>query len=194
MLENFRDKVDREPSCEGSPLGEQASISLPALFLFYGLALGVGWVWGESPERWFVCRFVDVALGVGVGLGLVGLSLLYRHFSLSAQTLELELRRALGRIGKKEIACYTVLSALGEEVFFRGAMQGSFGLVLTAVIFGFLHGGFRSKLLPWSVFALGAGFAFGWMMDWTGSLCAPIIAHGLVNGINLTRISRLECK
>jgi membrane protease YdiL (CAAX protease family) len=34
------------------------------------------------------------------------------------------------------------------------------------------------------------GFAFGWLYEWTGHLVAPIVAHALVNGINLPRLAR----
>ena len=37
---------------------------------------------------------------------------------------------------------------------------------------------------------LAMGLAFGWLYEWTGQLLAPIVAHTVVNGINLPRLAR----
>lgn len=79
-----------------------------------------------------------------------------------------------------------LLTAFGEEIFFRGTLQraaASSGAATTAIwvvaiIFSAMHlqfYGFVPRLL------LGAWF--GYLLYWTGSLYVPIFAHFLNNGI-----------
>ena len=46
------------------------------------------------------------------------------------------------------------------------------------------------EFLPWTGFAIGAGFLFGALFVWTGNLLAPVTAHVVVNGVNLPRLVR----
>jgi membrane protease YdiL (CAAX protease family) len=48
----------------------------------------------------------------------------------------------------------------------------------------------RKELLPWTGFAILAGFVFAGLFAWTGNLLAPICAHVLVNGVNLPLLAR----
>lgn len=78
-----------------------------------------------------------------------------------------------------------VLAGLGEELFFRGAMQNIFAshpmsahlaIWLTAMIFSLMHGqmvGFVPRML------LGAGF--GYAVRWTGSTWTAVCCHVLNN-------------
>lgn len=79
-----------------------------------------------------------------------------------------------------------VLTGAGEELFFRGALQGLFSsrkganvhisIWLTAFIFSAIHFqfyGFVPRLL--------LGAYFGYLVYWTGSLWTPIIIHALNN-------------
>ncbi len=80
-----------------------------------------------------------------------------------------------------------VLTGIGEEVFFRGAMQSilvrMFGnrhaaVWVTAVIFSAVHFeffGFVPRLL--------LGAFLGYLVVWSGSLWLPILAHSLNNSI-----------
>ena len=73
-----------------------------------------------------------------------------------------------------------VLPAIGEELFFRGAVQGFFtqhknvfaGIWMAAFIFSAIHlqfYGFFPRLL--------LGAFFGYLVYWSGNLWVPIIAH-----------------
>lgn len=79
-----------------------------------------------------------------------------------------------------------ILTAFGEELFFRGALQRSLAssgknhlaIWLTAFIFSFMHlqfFGFVPRLI------LGAWF--GYLLYWTQSIYVPIIAHFINNGV-----------
>lgn len=85
------------------------------------------------------------------------------------------------------IAVIGILTGIGEEMFFRGALQRFFmhsyigpviSIWISAFIFSFMHFqffGFFPRLL------LGAWF--GYLLWWTGSLHASIIAHVLNNSV-----------
>ena len=85
----------------------------------------------------------------------------------------------------------TLGSAVGEELLFRGWLQSHFGLVVTSILFGACHGGFMGRFLPWSIASTFAGLMFGGMMQYTGSIVGPMIAHGVINGVGLT-LMRME--
>ena len=63
---------------------------------------------------------VDVGLGAGAGLVLIGLWALARRMLPSARRLEAELRHLLGPVESSEIFALAILSGLAEEIFFTG--------------------------------------------------------------------------
>jgi uncharacterized protein len=83
-----------------------------------------------------------------------------------------------------------LLSGFAEELFFRGAVQGSLGLWLGTAIFALVHTGPHRSFRLWTAFAAVAGLLFGGLFAWRGSLLAPIAAHVLVNAVNLRELSR----
>lgn len=127
----------------------------------------------------------DTLLGAGAGLAVVLLTWLVRDVG-PVKRLSDELKGALGGAPSSgAIAVIAVTSAVGEELLFRGALQPLLGLWLTALVFGFLHGGTRPRLYLWAIFAFAAGLLLGWLADWTGNLLAPILCHLTVNFFNL---------
>jgi membrane protease YdiL (CAAX protease family) len=58
------------------------------------------------------------------------------------------------------------------------------------VLFSLLHTGSGKHFRLWTVFAALAGALFGGLMLWRGNLLAPVLAHVLVNGVNLRRLAR----
>lgn len=73
------------------------------------------------------------------------------------------------------LACF---AAGGEEVFFRGAVQGRWGIVVGAVAFMLAHLGQKELRIIgfWSVFQ---GLGLGLLYRASGNLAVPVIAHGL---------------
>lgn len=71
-----------------------------------------------------------------------------------------------------------VSAGIGEELFFRGALQPKFGIVLTSVCFALLHTNYGLSFITLGVF--GMGMVFGWLRLKYGTV-APMITHGLVN-------------
>ena len=107
-------------------------------------------------------------------------------FNLMADVLGSEL---VG-LGRGDAVLLALASGIGEEMFFRGALQPAVGIVWASLIFGACHFLPRRELVLWSGYAVVMGLAFGWLFEATGHLAAPIAAHVLVNAVNLPRLAR----
>jgi membrane protease YdiL (CAAX protease family) len=86
---------------------------------------------------------------------------------------------------KRNLVLVSVFSGVGEEALFRGALQPVLGIVVTSILFGALHVGPDRRYLVWTLWAVGAGFLFGFLYEWTGGLLAPMTAHVLHNAATL---------
>jgi membrane protease YdiL (CAAX protease family) len=105
--------------------------------------------------------------------------------------LAAEVRGVLGFCSPSACFGLALASAVGEEVFFRGAMQPAVGLGLTSLAFGIVHVGPDRRFLLWTAFASVLGLGLGWLLEWTGSLLGCILAHFTINFLNLLQIMRL---
>lgn len=79
----------------------------------------------------------------------------------------------------------SVLSGVGEELLFRGALQPLVGVVISSLLFGLLHIGPDRRYLLWTVWAVAVGFLFAGLYEWTGGLLAPVVAHVAHNAVTL---------
>jgi membrane protease YdiL (CAAX protease family) len=139
-----------------------------------------------DPSRWWL----DVPVGVGVGLLLVALwEAVGRRFR-AARRFEQLLRDVLGSIDASQAIGLALLSGFAEELFFRGAVQQAWGFWIASALFAALHTGRERGLWVWTVFAALAGLLFGGLVLYTGNLLAPMIAHFVVNAVNLSRLVR----
>lgn len=138
-----------------------------------------------DPASWWI----DAGLGVVAGAGLLLVWLLVRRLFAAARRLEETLGRLLGPVRRDERVALALISAVAEEVAFRGALQGAIGLVPAAVIFALLHVGPGAPFRIWSAYALAGGLAFGWLAAAReGALLAPIVGHLVVNVVQLRRL------
>ena len=139
-----------------------------------------------DPSRWPI----DLALGLGAGLVLVGLWELVGRLFSSARRFEEMIGGILGSLDVGQAIGLAVLSGFAEELFFRGAMQEAWGFWIATALFAALHTGRQKGLWVWTVFALIAGLLFGGLVLYTGNLLAAMIGHVVVNAVNLTRLAR----
>ncbi|HEU4495079.1 MAG TPA: type II CAAX endopeptidase family protein [Rubrobacteraceae bacterium] len=156
--------------------------------LFYGSLTLVAVVW--ATLRGFDLRLavdsLSLALGIMSPLVTVSLGLLAYRLLPVLRTIAEELApRLLEGASRGTLVLISVLSGVGEEVFFRGAVQQEFGLVVASILFGVVHVGPDRRYLVWTVWALLAGFLFGVLYDVTGGLLAPILAHAGHNAATL---------
>jgi membrane protease YdiL (CAAX protease family) len=71
-----------------------------------------------------------------------------------------------------------ITAALGEELFFRGFLQGRWGLAAGALAFGLAHVG-RKDIRVVSAWAFVHGLIIGLCYRLSGNILVPMIAHGL---------------
>lgn len=69
-------------------------------------------------------------------------------------------------------------SRIGEELFFRGLIQGKWGVLAGAIAFGLGHIG-KKEIRVISYWSFAHGFWLGLFYYYSGDLSVPMIAHGL---------------
>jgi membrane protease YdiL (CAAX protease family) len=134
--------------------------------------------------------FFAVFAGLLVGLASIGVSELLTRWTDLGEGLADVLGEGLKGIGTGDAILLAFASGMAEEMLFRGALQPAVGLFWASVIFGACHFLPRKELALWSVYAVLMGFALGWLYQWTGQLLAPIVAHTVINAVNLPRLAR----
>ncbi|HET6304256.1 MAG TPA: CPBP family intramembrane glutamic endopeptidase [Myxococcota bacterium] len=174
-----------------------------ALILYTAMAV-VAWVWrralrgepllyaGGAPAGLDPIR--DVAIGLAAAILLVVLSRWLTLRTRAGEALARRLAETLGPLSLAEIAVLAAASGIGEELFFRGALQPRVGLVAASLLFGAAHLVPSRPLALWSVFACAAGLLFGALFERTGNLVAPIVAHAAVNALNLRWLVRRHAR
>jgi len=140
---------------------------------------GIGLGLFLDPRVWPV----DVGLGVAAALVLAGLWEIVQRRVPAAERLSRELAAAIGPIPVHEALALAVLSGLGEELFFRGALQGSVGLWWASAVFALLHTGPGRAFRVWTVLAAAAGLALGGLVIWRRDLLAAVVAHAAFNAV-----------
>lgn len=168
------------------------------LFAFLGegalLLVGLLWMlWRGLPLTWGEpVRATAAGLLTAGGLAAVQYVLL-RHAPAIAPVRSLrrlyrELLWPLFRASTPlEILAISVLAGVGEELFFRGAMQPTWGLIITSLMFGACHVGGRVTV-PLGIWAACTGALLGWLAIVTGGLTAPIVAHATYDALALSYI------
>jgi membrane protease YdiL (CAAX protease family) len=194
---------EKEPSeaRPDSPTPDPQGFVRSAL-IFYGLMGCAALLWrmaipGESilhPSLEAASRASSLSgavfAGLAVGALALGVSELLTRWTDLGDGLADVLGEGLAGIRTGDAILLALASGTAEEMLFRGALQPAVGLVWASLIFGACHFLPRRELILWSVYAVLMGLAFGWLYEWTGHLVAPIVAHTLVNGINLPRLAR----
>jgi membrane protease YdiL (CAAX protease family) len=160
--------------------------------LFWRMALPGESIFHPSIGAAATASSLPVAAFAGLMLGLaaVGVSELLTRWTDLGEALADVLGESLAGIGRGDAVLLALASGTAEEMLFRGALQPAVGIVWASMIFGACHFLPRKELALWSLYAVLMGFAFGWLYEWTGQLLAPIVAHTVVNAINLPRLAR----
>jgi membrane protease YdiL (CAAX protease family) len=158
-----------------------------AVGLTLALRDGVPW---EHPAPWLRLQPLEAtALSAFLGLVLavavvVATRLTVWRFSW-AQRLHLELRPIARGLVLWHVVIIAFFSSLGEELVFRGLVQPWLGLLPTAVVFGLCHQMPGPARWVWVCWATTVGLAFGAIFQASGSLVGPLLAHAVINAVNL---------
>jgi len=150
-----------------------------------GLLAAVAIVWIE----WRRLPFELGPVGRGLGVGLLAAAALgalnYAMLRLVPPVGPVRQIRALyretlrplfARVSLVEILGVSLAAGIGEELLFRGAVQGEWGLWVASVAFGLAHVGGRTSL-AFGLWAGVMGLGLGVLALATGGLLAPIVAH-----------------
>jgi membrane protease YdiL (CAAX protease family) len=139
------------------------------------------WLAFEPATRHVYSALLGVAFG---GLVVVSTRAAVNRFRW-AQRLHAALRPAASGMTPGSIVVIAALSAFGEELLFRGLLQPALGILPQAALFGVAHQIPGPSRWVWIAWATAVGLAFGAMFQLTGSLVGPLLAHALVNALNL---------
>jgi len=162
------------------------------------LALGWGSLRGQ-PNVWHLAGrdpavFTGILGGIAAGLLIVFASRMALYRFEWARSLHRDLRHMLFPLSDAEIVVLALASSIGEEMFFRGALLPAIGLAGSSAVFALLHIGPKARHLPWTASSFVVGLLFGAMFQWTGDLTGPIVAHFLVNFLNLRHLAQVELR
>jgi membrane protease YdiL (CAAX protease family) len=124
--------------------------------------------------------------GLGVALVVVALTRVGRRAWSAVDRAARELASLLGPIGWKEAWLIALASGVGEELLFRGALWPYLGLLGTTLLFGLVHVVPRRALWGYPLFAALVGLLIGLLREASGSVLPCVIAHVVVNGLNLS--------
>lgn len=158
-----------------------------ATALALALREGVPWV---HPSPWLVLSEpLALGLSAALGLALAGLLVVMTRLTVPrfdwARRLHAELRPVARDLTLVRIVLVAGFSSLGEELLFRGLLQPWLGLILTSILFGFVHQLPGPSRWIWVGWATLVGSALGAIYAATGSLLGPLLAHAVVNAVNL---------
>ncbi len=163
---------------------------LASLATALALALRDGVPWAHDAPWVALDPTLALATSAGLGLAVSLMVVLATRLTVTrcswAQRLHLELRPIAHGLTAWQIVLIAGLSSLGEELLFRGLLQPWIGLLPQAVLFGVAHQLPGPSRWVWVCWALMVGLAFGAIFAFTGSLLGPLLAHALINAVNLT--------
>ena len=110
------------------------------------LAIGWGFLRGDPdlfhhPDGWLhldvgMALAIGIPVGVAIGALFAWATRLAVRRTAFARRIPVEFRALFGPLAERDILLFSALSAVSEEIVFRGALQPILGLVLAALAFG----------------------------------------------------------
>lgn len=175
------------------PLSSRVLVGLTLAMEVPLFAIGYFWMRARGLDPVAELRPNEDGLALGVALGLAIAALSIGSLALAARVPALggwtsfvhgTLGNVLGPTSLPALAVLAVSAGLGEEVFFRGALQSAIGLVPTALIFGLAHVGIpRRDALPFFAYTVLVGLAFG-VARLSQPLFPLVVAHAAIDLID----------
>lgn len=165
--------------------------------IFYGAMFGAAALWRFLGNGTFVLRpelpRVSVGLEIALVLGLAALEVLLltvgSRVSRGIRNFENALGRVIGRPAWPEALLLAAVSALGEEAFFRGALQPAIGFWPATILFAAAHVPLRKELALWPLYALVVGTVLAGLRVLSGDVWGAVAGHFVVNAVGLVSIS-----
>jgi membrane protease YdiL (CAAX protease family) len=178
-------------------LGRDTRTTWPVAALFYGVMFGAAALWRFLADGSFVLRpafprdtvAVEMALVAALAVLEALLLTVGSRLSRGIRRFEKALARVIGRLSWPEALLLAVVSAVGEESFFRGALQPAIGFWPATIVFAAAHVPVRKELALWPLYALVVGIALGVLRSLSGDVWSAVVAHFLVNAVGLLSIA-----
>jgi membrane protease YdiL (CAAX protease family) len=164
--------------------------TMAGIAIVWSLLTGRPLFWiGDRPS--FGSIVLWLILGSILGVAVVVLSRIFLDQYEWAQSLSDWFAEVLGPITARDALILALLSGFAEEMLFRGAIQPTIGLIPTTILFGLCHWPPRKELRPWTALTAVLGLVFGIATELSGHLTAAIVAHFVINFINLSAIGKM---
>jgi len=129
------------------------------------------------------------SLGLVLGALLTAAGQAATRFTRWGRRLDALLARLVKGLHPADAVLLAALSALAEELVFRGILLPYLGLWGSSALFGLAHWIPRDGLWPWGMWAFVAGLILGQAALAMGGLLAPMVAHFVVNAVGLLLLS-----
>lgn len=165
--------------------------NISKLVLFYAAlsVIGILWIkWGDLDVEFIGTK--GILFAVCIGFLIFALSNILTQQCEWAQRLERLFASILTPMSLPTIIAISFFSSIGEEIFFRGAIQNQFGYVPASLLFGLVHFPVQKTMIPWTLMATIMGFVLGGLYLYAGNLLAPITLHFFINALNLWAIDQ----
>lgn len=187
------ERQEDPPLVNATPQMDAYTLFVVGFFFEIGLVLIaaiIGWVFRNNPfpfELHYSLEALQWGLGATVPWALAAVFLTSRfgrRFGFAGRIYD-HLKRMLGRgirdLRAEEIIILAAAAGIGEEVLFRGVLQGISGIWITSFVFGLLH-----ALTPaYFILATLIGLYLGFLQEHTGNLLVPIMVHWLYDCVAL---------
>ena len=150
------------------------------------------WIyWRELPLSWTAEPWplaVLAGLAAAVAVFAVALFIFYCAPDVpgvrSLRRVFREMRPMFSTLRMPHLILISVAAGVGEELFFRGALQTNSNWVVASICFGLAHVGGRDTLM-YGVLAMAIGAGLSGLAAATGGLLAPIVAHAVYDAAAL---------
>jgi membrane protease YdiL (CAAX protease family) len=158
------------------------------------VAWGIGWAVGQSPWEKLTWRTKDLILGIAAAVPLLWAlaacgRLPWRPIARIRQIWQEIFRPFFGAWSVAELAVFSVMAGVGEELLFRGLAQEALGrwlglwpgILLASLLFGTAH----LLTVTYGIIVTLVGIYLGWCYVASGNLLVVIVAHALYDFLAL---------
>ena len=161
---------------------------LLASVLLEGLLIVVTLVWARKSHHVLFTSFAakDALLGLLATIPLFLINWIFfgdhaKHIRFLKKCYEFKInyvRPLASELDVKSAFIVSLFAGVGEELFFRGLVQTVAGVFVASVLFSLLHFGTAvKKQVLVALIYIAIGFYFSLLLNWSGSLIVPIVAH-----------------
>ncbi len=171
------------PSHRGMAVLVYGAMTLCAVVIAW--ARGVSLIRGPANLPELGSPLASLALGAALAMLTIAATRRIVLRTRWGKTLREDFRALLADATPSDAVWLALLSGVGEELLFRGALLPWWGLAGSSLAFGVLHVGPARRFLGWTLWASVLGALLGEICQITGRIEGAILAHVLINAVNL---------